>query len=58
MYSPGYFKRPGGDNRLIITTRSPYILTALNNCIQAQNVVDAHPESVQEVNKMISSKYH
>ena len=47
-----------GDNRLIITTHSPYILTALNNCIQAQNVIDAHPESVEEVNKIIPSQFH
>ena len=47
-----------GDNRLIITTHSPYILTALNNCIQAKNVVNMHPESAEEVEKLVPSKYH
>lgn len=47
-----------GDNSLIITTHSPYILTALNNCIQAQNVIDKHPESVKEVNEIISPQFH
>ncbi len=47
-----------GDNRLIITTHSPYILTALNNCIQAKNVVNLHPESAEEVEKLVPSKYH
>ncbi len=46
-----------GDNRLIITTHSPYILTALNNCIQAKNVVNMHPESAGEVEKLVPSKY-
>lgn len=47
-----------GDNRLIITTHSPYILTALNNCIQAKNVVNMHPESAEEVEKLVPSRYH
>ncbi|MCA0236919.1 MAG: ATP-binding protein [Bacteroidetes bacterium] len=47
-----------GNNRLIITTHSPYILTALNNCIQAQNVIDLHPESAEEVNRIIPPQYH
>ncbi len=46
-----------GDNRLIITTHSPYILTALNNCIQAHNVAKLHPESVDEVNKLVPPQY-
>ena len=47
-----------GDNRLIITTHSPYILTALNNCIQAQNVIDKHPESAAEVAKIVPPQFH
>lgn len=42
-----------GDNRLIITTHSPYILTALNNCIQAKNALRDHPEQTDEVAKLI-----
>ena len=46
-----------GDNRLIITTHSPYILTALNNCIQAHNVAKLHPENAEEVNKLVPPQY-
>ena len=46
-----------GDNRLIITTHSPYILTALNNCIQAKNVVDLYPDTAAEVNKLVPAQY-
>lgn len=42
-----------GDNRLIITTHSPYILTALNNCIQARNTLREHPEHAEEVAKLV-----
>lgn len=42
-----------GDNRLIITTHSPYILTALNNCIQARNTLREHPEHADEVAKLV-----
>ena len=38
---------------LIITTHSPYILTVLNNLIQAHNVVKERPELEEEVNKII-----
>jgi hypothetical protein len=38
--------------RLIITTHSPYILTVLNNLIQAHNVVKERPELEEEVNKI------
>lgn len=46
-----------GDNRLIITTHSPYILTALNNCIEASNVRKLHPESEAEVDKLVPRQY-
>lgn len=39
--------------RLIITTHSPYILTVLNNLIQAHNVVKERPELEKEVNEII-----
>lgn len=47
-----------GDNRLIITTHSPYILTALNNLIEASNVVKKNPEAADEVAKIIPPQYH
>ena len=46
------------DNRLIITTHSPYILTTLNNLIQAKNVVKQNPELADEVAKIIPPQYH
>lgn len=42
-----------GDNRLIVTTHSPYILTALNNCIEANNVLKANPEAKADVDKLV-----
>lgn len=42
-----------GDNRLIITTHSPYILTALNNCIEAANVLKSHPEAKEKVDTLV-----
>ena len=42
-----------GDNRLIVTTHSPYILTALNNCIEANNVLKSNPEAKDKVNKLV-----
>ena len=45
------------DNRLIITTHSPYILTALNNLIQAHNVVKKNPEAADEVAKIVPPQY-
>ena len=46
-----------GDNRLIITTHSPYILTALNNLIQAHNVIKKNPEAADEVAKIVPPQY-
>ncbi|MFN0037058.1 MAG: AAA family ATPase [Saprospiraceae bacterium] len=42
-----------GDNRLIITTHSPYILTALNNCIEASNALKANPDAKAEVDALV-----
>ena len=47
-----------GDNRLIITTHSPYILTALNNLIQAKNVAKNRPELADEVGQIVPPQYH
>lgn len=46
-----------GDNHLIITTHSPYILTSLNNLIQAKNVLKRNPELVDEVAKIVPPLY-
>ena len=45
------------DNRLILTTHSPYILTTLNNLIQAKNVVKQNPELAEEVSKIVPPQY-
>ena len=42
-----------GDNRLIITTHSPYILAALNNCIQADNVKREYPEDAPKADQLV-----
>lgn len=42
-----------GENRLIITTHSPYILTALNNCIEANNALKANPEAKAQVDALV-----
>ena len=47
-----------GENRLIITTHSPYVLTALNNLIQAKNVVKNRPELTDDVTQIIPPQYH
>ncbi len=41
-------------SRLIITTHSPYILTAINNLIQAHNVSLAHPELKNQISEEIA----
>ena len=45
------------DNRLIITTHSPYILTALSNMIEAKNIVKQNPEMHDEVAALIPPQY-
>lgn len=44
--------RPG-KLQLIITTHSPYILTVLNNLMQAGSIIKEKPEISQEVNSII-----
>jgi hypothetical protein len=41
----------------VITTHSPYILSAFNNLIEASQVVTAKPESKDEVAKLIPEQY-
>jgi len=43
-----------GKDKLIITTHSPYLLTAIDNLIQAKTVVDLHPDSKNEVARLVS----
>ena len=41
------------DNKLIITTHSPYILTSLDNLIQAMNAAKAHPDSKNKIAEIV-----
>jgi energy-coupling factor transporter ATP-binding protein EcfA2 len=43
----------GTDSKLFITTHSPYILTSLDNLVQAHNAYKAHPEKEAEIEKII-----
>ena len=43
-------------DKLIITTHSPYILTALDNLIQADNVVRQNSNAKEEVKKLVPSE--
>jgi predicted ATP-dependent endonuclease of OLD family len=45
------------NDKLIITTHSPYLLTTLDNLIQADNVVKLKPEKKKEVARLIPEKY-
>jgi len=46
------------ENQIIITTHSPYIITAINNLLFAKRVVDANNEVENEVENIIPSAYH
>lgn len=41
------------NSELFITTHSPYILTALDNLVQAHNAFRTHPEKESEIEKII-----
>ena len=45
------------DNQLIITTHSPYILTAFNNLLFANRVVEYNSSAKDEVNNIIPSEF-
>jgi len=49
--------RPLWDFSWVITTHSPYVLTACNNLIEADQVVAARPELRGEVAKLIPEQY-
>jgi predicted ATP-dependent endonuclease of OLD family len=40
-------------SKLFITTHSPYIVTALDNLLQAKNAFKAHPEKEEEISKIV-----
>ncbi|MCT1525045.1 AAA family ATPase [Sphingobacterium hotanense] len=42
------------EDKLIITTHSPYLLTSIDNLIQAGNVVKERPELKAEVNELVA----
>lgn len=44
-----------GNDKLIITTHSPYLLTTIDNLIQAKKVADLKPESKQEVAGLVNT---
>ena len=44
-------------DKIIITTHSPYLLTAIDNLIQAQNIVNGSKEMAAEVNTLVPSRY-
>lgn len=50
----GLFANAKPDNQLLVTTHSPYILTALNNLIYAYQVGQKNPE---EVNTLIAKQF-
>lgn len=42
---------------LTITTHSPYLLSALNNMIEASNVLKLHPEKEEEITALVPKEY-
>ena len=42
-----------GDNQLLLTTHSPYVLSSLNNLLFAYKVAQKHPEQAEEIAKII-----
>ncbi len=53
-----YMKNSNIKNQLIITTHSPYILTALNNLLFAYRVLNTNPAHLVDVEKCIPSDFH
>ncbi len=43
-------------DKLIITTHSPYLLTTIDNLIQAKKVADLHPNDKKEVSKLVKEE--
>jgi ABC-type dipeptide/oligopeptide/nickel transport system ATPase component len=53
-----YMKNSNTKNQLIITTHSPYILTALNNLLFASRVVNTNPAHLADVEQCIPAYFH
>lgn len=53
-----YMKNSNTKNQLIITTHSPYILTALNNLLFASRVVSTNTAHLADVEKCIPADFH
>lgn len=47
----------GKCQQLTVTTHSPYLLSALNNMIEAYNILKWHPEKEDEITALIPKKY-
>lgn len=47
------FNSRGGNCQLLITTHSPYVLTAFNNLLEAGSVVKSHPERAEQVYQIV-----
>ena len=54
-YIIGKLKKSG--DRLIITTHSPYLLTTIDNLIQASNIVSQQPDIAKKVNSYVPADY-
>ena len=50
----GLFNRP--NNQVIVTTHSPYLLTSINNLLQAMMAFLRRPESDEEINRIVPQK--
>lgn len=46
----------GRDNTLVVTTHSPYIMTSINNLIQAQHVIDEDGNAKARLSEILSTK--
>ncbi len=44
-------------DKLILTTHSPYLLTAIDNLIQAQNVISQYHDEYDKVTKLVPEEY-
>lgn len=42
--------------QIIVTTHSPYILSSFNNLLEAGKLTISHPEKLNDINKVVSSK--
>ncbi len=45
------------NSKLLMTTHSPYVLTALNNLVKAGEVAKSRPEETKNINKIVKKDY-